>query len=359
MRASGNARAADGRADGSGAVRHNTRLPGRSRRALAVGVIGLTVVAAGACSAGTSSSTASQSAGGAADRAAGGAPNVASAPSTVPSADPASLNTNAVEQQQASEQGRSVISSATLTVKVGDVGVAKDAAAGAAEKAGGFLFAEQTTFGEKSQATVTLKVPPPAFRGLLDELGHLGALAAEEVKSDDVTQQVIDLQARITATEASLGRTRDLLGGAKSITEVQQLENEVVRRQSDLESLRGQQKTLQSKVDLATIVVTLSGDKDATPAVQQQRQEEERRRQEEERKRNEAKPLPGFFDGLNGGLGVAANVGTVFLAVLGALLPFVPIVIIVVVAMRLAQRSRRRRGTPDADGPPPGSVPAG
>lgn len=327
------------------------------RRAVSAGMLGLAVVAAGACGAGTSS-TAGQSTSGAAKGAGdAGAPNATIAAPAAPNADPASLNTNAVDQP-ASEQGRSVISSATLTVKVTDVGVAKDTAATAAEKAGGFLFAEQTTFGEQSKATMTLKVPPPAFRALLDELGHFGALAAEEVKSDDVTQQVIDLQARITATEASLGRTRDLLGGAKSLAEVAQLENEVVRRQADLESLRGQQKTLQSKVDMATIVLTLTGDKDATPAVQQQREEEERRRQEEERKKNEAKPLPGFFDGLSGGLSVAASIGTVFLAVVGALLPFLPLVIIAVVVVRLTNR-RRRRSTGDADGPPPGSVPAG
>ncbi len=317
----------------------------RARTALAVGLLGLTIAASAGCAKDTATSTSQATgAGGSNAPTAANAPKgdaVAGAPGSA-AADPASLNTNAVNQPTA-EPGRSVISSATLTVQVDDVGAAKDKAAGAAEKAGGFLFAEQTTFGEKSQATMTLKVPPPAFRGLLDELGHLGVLAAEEVKSDDVTQQVIDLQARITATEASLGRTRDLLGGAKSIAEVTQLENEVVRRQADLESLRGQQKTLQAKVDMATIVLTLSGDKDMTPAVQKQREEAERKRQEEERKKNEAKPLPGFFDGLSGGLRVATDVGTVCLAVIGALLPFLPLAILAYVVLRLTTRARRRR----------------
>jgi len=91
--------------------------------------------------------------------------------------------------------------------------------------------------------------------------------------------------------------------------------------------------------------------------VQQQREEAERKRHEEERKKNEAKPLPGFFDGLSGGLSVAAGVGTVFLAIVGALLPFLPLVILAIVVLRLTSR-RRRRSAGDGDGPPPGSVPA-
>jgi hypothetical protein len=356
MDATGIARA---EAHGSGAGPQRRAPRRRARTAIAIGVLGVAVMTAGcAKSNDTSASTAKAPTPDAASAAKDQRGVPGNAP-TAQNADPASLNTNAVDQPTA-EAGRSVISSATVTVKVEDVGIAKDKAAGAAEKAGGFLFAEQTTFGEKSQATMTLKVPPPAFRALLDELGHLGVLAAEEVKSDDVTQQVIDIQARITATEASLGRTRDLLGGAKSIAEVTQLENEVVRRQADLESLRGQQKTLQAKVDMATIVLTLSGDKDATPAVQQQREEAERKRQEEERKKNEAKPLPGFFDGLSGGLSVAASVGTVCLAVIGALLPFLPLAILAYVVLRITTRARRRRdAAPGAAAAEPGSAPTG
>lgn len=316
-----------------------------ARRAVGLAAVAIGVLAAGACG-GTSatSSRASDAAGvapaaqGKASGATGSAADAAASPGGASAnGQPASFNAPADGGDP--QAGRSVISTATLTVKVDNVGPAKDKAADAAQRAGGFVFGEQTTFGQKSTALLTLKVPPAAFRPLLDELGHLGVLDAQEVKTDDVTQQVVDLQARITATEASLERTRALLGQAKSITELSQLENEVVRRQSDLESLRGQQKTLQAKVDLATITLTLSGDADATPAKQQ---EQEQRRLDEERRRNEAKALPGFFDGLSGGLTVAAGLASVAAAALGALLPFLPLALAAYVIVRLVRRASRR-----------------
>lgn len=335
----------------------------RGRRAGVLAVVVLAVLAGGACGSSRSdtSSTAAPTAarGAPAEGSTGKDANTAAGSktgqaATSPTGDPASFNAQ-VDGANDPQAGRSVISSATLTVNVDDVAVAKDAAATAAEKAGGYVFAEQTSFGSSSTARLTLKVPPPAFRRLLDDLGHLGALDAQQVKTDDVTQQVVDLQSRITATEASLERTRALLGGAKSITELSQLENEVVRRQSDLESLRGQQKTLEAKVDLATVDVTLAGKADATPA----KQEEQRRREEEERKKHEDKPLPGFFDGLSGGLGVARDIGSVLLAAVGALLPFVPLLLLGYVVVRLARWSSRRRAPGATAGPPPPAAAAG
>lgn len=319
-----------------------------ARRAVGLAAVAIGVLAAGAC--GGTSATSSRAgdaasvapaAPGAAGKASGatGSPADAAASAKGASADGQPASFNAPADGGDPQAGRSVISSATLTVKVDNVGPAKDRAADAAQGAGGYVFGEQTTFGQKSTSVLTLKVPPAAFRPLLDELGHLGVLDAQDVKTDDVTQQVVDLQARITATEASLERTRALLGQAKSITELSQLENEVVRRQSDLESLRGQQKTLQAKVDLATITLTLSGDADATPAKQQ---EQEQRRLDEERRRNEAKALPGFFDGLSGGLTVAAGLASVAAAALGALLPFLPLALAAYVIVRLVRRASRR-----------------
>lgn len=234
----------------------------------------------------------------------------------------------------------SFISTATMTVEVQSVNDAKPKVIAAAIAAGGGLFGEQTTLGDRARSVITLKVPPTQFAKLLGDLAQLGALASQEVKTDDVTQQVVDLGARLKASESSLERTQLLLGQAKSLTEISALENEVARRQADVESLRGQQKTLDNRVNLATIVVTLSGEKDATAAV-----EEKRRQDELDRQQREAKPLPGFGDGLDGGLKVARTIGTVTLAGVGAALPFLPLVILLVFAVRVARRAQRKRPT--------------
>lgn len=256
----------------------------------------------------------------------------------------ASFNVNALDAPP-QDTGQAFVSSATMTVKTDDVSASKVKAIELTATDGGGLFGEQTTFGAEAKATLTLKVPPPKFEPLMSDLGRLGSLESEEVKTEDVTQQVIDLDARIKAAQSSLDRSQLLLDGAKSLTEIVAGENEVAKRQAEVESLRGQQQTLAKKVDLATIVLTLTSTK-PTPAVEQAHTPEP------------PKPLPGFGDGLGGGLEVARNVGTVALAVFGALLPFLPLLVIVFFGVRWLRR-RMHRGASSgaaaatAGGPPP------
>ncbi len=325
----------------------------RARFAAATGAALVAMALLGSCSmsptASQSSSDAAGSANGvAAPKAALGAPALggggAGAGDT--SAQGASFKVDAYDQAPTQGIG-SFISTGTMTVKVDDVGKTKPKVVAATQAAGGGLFGEETTFGDKSSSVITVKVPPEKFSQLLNDLAQLGTLAAEEVKTDDVTNQVVDLDARIHAASSSLDRTRALLDQAKSLTEISQLENEVSRRQADLESLKGQQAALQAKVALATIVVTLESN-GSTPAIEKARLDAE----EAQRKANEAKPLPGFFDGFSGGLTVAGNAGSVLLAVLGALVPFAPLFLVAFVIMRMVRR-RQRGSTPG------GAVPAG
>lgn len=244
----------------------------------------------------------------------------------------ASFKVDAVDQPP--EQAGNFISTATMTVKVDHVAEAKPKAIQIALDARGQLFGEESSFGEQARAVLTLKVPPDKFADTIDKLGKLGALDTEQVKTDDVTQQVIDLDSRIAAAQSSFDRTRALLDKATNLIDIANLEREVSRRQADLESLRGQQKTLHDRIDLTTITVTLVGEHDATPA-----------QQAEQTTTTTSKPLPGFADGLSGGTEVARNVGTVLLAVVGALLPFTPVLLLGYVIALVARRARRAAGT--------------
>lgn len=228
--------------------------------------------------------------------------------------------------------GREFISTATMTVKADDLSATKLKAINAVEGKGGGLFGEETSFNGTARAQLTFKVPPQHFRGLLTELEGMGELLSQEVKTDDVTQQVIDLESRITAATASLDRTKLLLDKAGSMQEISALDGEVVRRQSELETLRGQQRTLGERTALATIVLTLV-DK-APPSMTTTSVPSDK-----------AAHLPGFNDGLQSGWKAFTDAGSVVLAVVGAVLPFM---IVVVPMMTIAWVLLRRRDRREA-----------
>ncbi len=231
------------------------------------------------------------------------------------------------------EVGRKVVSTATLKVSTDDLAAGKGRAAEAVRELGGFVYGEQSELSGTARVTVTYKVPPEHFDEALTRLAGLGTLQSQEIKTDDVTTKVVDLDARIAAAEASLDRLRGLYAKAGTVTELAALENEVARREADLESLRGQARTLDRQVELATVQLTLTSAV-ATAGAQQARD----------------LSAPGFVEGLRRGWD--AYVGAVgwTATVVGALLPFVVAVAVVVLPATwlLGRRHRRRDAVPMA-----------
>jgi len=262
---------------------------------------------------------------------------VAGAPEQVP---------GAVPDMGPAAAGHSFISTATMTVRVDDANVLnqkKTEAIELVEGSGGGLFGEQTSFNGEAHATITLKVPPSTFRPLLSQLAALGTLQEQEVKTDDVTQQVIDLDARIISAQEGLDRMRGLLTKAADLNQVATLEADVARRQTEVEQLRGQQLALGQRIDLATIVLTLTTSASKGPAGAPTAASTATTIPTTTTTKA-PRPLPGFSDGLENGWSVFTTVGSVALACFGAALPFLPFAVAALVVWQVAKRRRARLG---------------
>jgi hypothetical protein len=254
-----------------------------------------------------------------------------------------SFAVNAIDSPIAA--GRAFVSTASMTVQTDDLAGAANRAITTVTQAGGGLFGEQSSFHGEAKSILTFKVPPERFRPVMTELAALGKLLSEEVKTDDVTAQVIDLDARISAAESTLGRTRALLDNARSLAEITSLENEVSRRQADLENLRGQQRALRERTDLATITLTLTMPAPPTEPVPTTIPPPQ--------------PRPGFTDGLDRGWDSFTAFGSIVLAGVGLVLPYTLIVVpIGVVALAVRRRRRRLGGVARPPTPDPGPGPS-
>jgi hypothetical protein len=163
--------------------------------------------------------------------------------------------------------GRDIIFTAQVAVAVPDVGDAGDQATRAVESLGGFLFGQRTTGSPEPRTELTFKVPPESFQEALARLGDIGEVRTQEVTADDVTERIVDLESRINTAVASVERLRTLLSQATDIEAIVDLENELLERETELETLRGSLRTLQNQVALATIVLTLT-EAESQPAVE-------------------------------------------------------------------------------------------
>ncbi len=189
-------------------------------------------------------------------------------------ADDSAVNTQSVEgesdlgaggstavNQTAANIGRKIIFTANLTVEVTDVAAAGAQATEIIEAEGGFLFGQETIGGSEAQSILTFKVDPDRFDTALEKLGGVGELRNQTVSADDVTGPIVDLQSKIEVAELGVERLKAALVNAPTLEDYAEIERLLITRESELAVMRGQLRTLQSKVDLATITVALVQDR--------------------------------------------------------------------------------------------------
>jgi hypothetical protein len=106
-------------------------------------------------------------------------------------------------------------------------------------------------------AVLELRVPSASYDAVFTQLSALGTVLARERSSQDVTEQVVDLDARITSEKAGLDRLNALMKQAGSLNDMLTLEQAVTQRESDLNSLESQITSLQGQVAMSTVTVEL------------------------------------------------------------------------------------------------------
>jgi hypothetical protein len=267
----------------------------------------------------------------------------AAATSAAPAEPPGSAPAGAgADTTQTPLTGRSVIFTADITVRTTDIKAAVGTVTQIAQGQEGAVFAEQVNLASKdatnpgsASATMTLKVPPNALQGVLDQIGKVGTELGRNENASDVTAQVVDVNSRITAANASLARLRELFQHAGNVTDLANVENDIAQREADLESLEAQQRTFAAQTAEATITVNLV----ATPAV--------------------APVVPpvkkahvvGFVRGLRGGWHAFTKSVSAIAQAVGALLPFLIVLAVLGIGAYLL---RRRLITPHTRRAPEG-----
>lgn len=223
-------------------------------------------------------------------------------------------------------QDRDVVYTADITVSAKDVEGAADKAKAIVTGAGGVVFGESSDLAGRDGGAVTLtfKVPPDSYDAVVRRLSHeVGRTLDVQQKADDVTSQIVDVQARLSAERASVARMEALMTRAQTVGEVVQVEGQLTQRQAALDSLERQLASLQKQVELSTVTLHLQTQSAPVPP---------------------PKPKPartGFVGGLLAGWDAFLHVGRGLLQAVGAVLPFLLLLVPVAAAVFWLRRVRR------------------
>jgi Domain of unknown function (DUF4349) len=218
----------------------------------------------------------------------------------------------------------SIIYTAQLTVRAGDVSSAAAQAAQIADGAGGYVSSETAKVNpdhpSEATASVQLKIPVTAYAATLGQLGHrLGTQLALQQQAQDVTQQVADVDSQVASDQAAIAQLRTLLSHAGSVGDLLSVQNQINQEESNLESMQAQQRALSRETSYATVTLTILGPK-AKPVL------------------HRPKPPPTLAGGFTAGWRALRVAVSWTLAFLGAIAPFA---VVLAVAGYVVYRGRR------------------
>lgn len=160
---------------------------------------------------------------------------------------------------------RKVLRKAELTLEVAAPDRAELDVTAIAERAGGYVASSSREIrmdeGARALArvTLTLRVPASELSGVLADVKHLGlGSASETLGSDDVTDEYIDLEARLKNQRALEDEFRELLKRASTVEDALKVQQQLASVRTEIDKLEGRRRFLDQESALSTITLTLS-----------------------------------------------------------------------------------------------------
>jgi anti-sigma factor RsiW len=157
--------------------------------------------------------------------------------------------------------GPMIAQSASLTILATNYDDARTAIDRLAVAHGGYVqkLTADANAGSARELFVTLRVPATQLDGFLTDVRKLGHVEKEVRANDEVTDQYVDLQARLKSARATEQRLLDLLATRTGkLDDVLAAEQELARIREEIESMDGQRVLLLHRVNYATVDVDLN-----------------------------------------------------------------------------------------------------
>lgn len=166
----------------------------------------------------------------------------------------------ALEDEAPTVEEQALVITGTVTITADDPIAAAERATRIATDAGGRVDARAETAADGSEgatATLTLRIPADRVEDVRASFSELGSVDAVSFDSVDVGGKARDLEARIATLRTSIARYSEWLAGADTTADLIALEAEIATRQTELESLEGEQRRLDDQIAMSTITVEL------------------------------------------------------------------------------------------------------
>ena len=166
---------------------------------------------------------------------------------------------------------RQLILNASIALEVKDVRAAYDGVQNAAAAEGALVTSASLEAGpvraadtqpNYGHATLVLRVPQERFRAVRQrllavapELG--GKVLRDEISSEDVTEEYVDLKSRLNHWRSQETQLLEIMRQARRIPDILSVRDQLSDVQQEIERITGRLRFLANRVDLSTITVDI------------------------------------------------------------------------------------------------------
>jgi hypothetical protein len=165
---------------------------------------------------------------------------------------------------------RRIIYNAQVELVVENVSALADALGRLLKQNDGYIAeTDITSYSQQHrQATWKVRVPVDHFDAFLTEVGRLGELQKNHVDSQDVSQEYVDLEARIGNKQVEEKRLlKHLSDSTGKLEDILTVEREVSRVRGEIEQMQGRLRYLTNVTALSTVTIVATEIKGYTPPV--------------------------------------------------------------------------------------------
>ncbi|HEV2762781.1 MAG TPA: DUF4349 domain-containing protein [Pyrinomonadaceae bacterium] len=176
-----------------------------------------------------------------------------------------SVTTMVKDQAAPAVTERRIIRNAALTVDVENPVEGQRKIASAAEQFGGYVVTSdsrlQSRAGDAKSfevVTVEVRVPFQQFDAMLGAIRGVGGRVREEkITGQDVTEEYVDLEARVRSQKALEAQIMEIMKRANDVSDALEVQSQLAAVRTEIERLEGRRRFLENQSSLSTIKVTL------------------------------------------------------------------------------------------------------
>lgn len=158
----------------------------------------------------------------------------------------------------AQEKKPKIIFTGEISIKVQDLLQSAEKVMKLLPEYGGYV-SERTdvTTGSAQSISIKVRVPNEKLFAFTDELKKLGEVLRYNVAGQEVTEEFIDLEARLKQLKLSEERLMEIMSRSGKLTELLEVERELTNKQSQIEQIEGRLRYLSDRVAMATLSIML------------------------------------------------------------------------------------------------------